>query len=129
MTETAEKPDVSTVIQRGAVGRCPRCGDGALIDGFLSVRRKCQSCGLDFGFADSGDGPVPFIILIVGAILIGGALALEISYSPSIWVHLMIWVPIGLLLGAVLMRVLKGVLIALQWRNDSGERRYGGGPQ
>ena len=44
-------------IGRGLRGRCPRCGDGHLFKGFLSLRPKCEHCGLDYGFADSGDGP------------------------------------------------------------------------
>ncbi len=30
---------------------------------------RCESCGLDFAFADSGDGPAVFIILIAGIIV------------------------------------------------------------
>ncbi len=115
------------MIRRGLLGRCPRCGQGALIGGFLRIPERCSVCGLDYGFGDSGDGPVPFVILIVGGILVGGALALEVSYSPALWVHLLIWIPLGLVLGAILLRAFKGVLIALQWGNDAGERRYGGG--
>ncbi|RLQ87457.1 DUF983 domain-containing protein [Notoacmeibacter ruber] len=127
MTQANETPETSTVIQRGALGRCPRCGEGALIEGFLTVPASCTSCGLDYSFEDSGDGPVPFVILIIGALVIGGALALEVSYAPSFLVHLLVWVPIGFLAGAALLRTLKGVLIALQWQNNSGERRYRNG--
>ena len=46
-------------------GRCPRCGEGRLFDGFLTVAPRCANCGLDFSFADSGDGPAVFIMMIV----------------------------------------------------------------
>ncbi len=67
--------------------RCPRCGKGPLFTGFLTLRDRCSVCGLDYSFADAGDGPAVFIMLIVGFIVTGGALAVEILYTPPFWVH------------------------------------------
>ena len=64
----------------GLLCRCPRCGKGKLFDGFLTLKFKCDTCGLDFGFADSGDGPAIFVIMIAGAIVVGAALLTEIKY-------------------------------------------------
>jgi uncharacterized protein (DUF983 family) len=52
----------------GITCRCPACGKGRLYQGFLDLRPECESCGLDFAFADSGDGPAVFIILMVGLV-------------------------------------------------------------
>ena len=57
--------DETLPIARGLRGRCPRCGEGKLFQGFLSLRPRCAHCGLDFNFADAGDGPAVFVILIV----------------------------------------------------------------
>ena len=51
--------------------RCPRCGEGKLFQGFLTLRPRCDDCGLDYGFADAGDGPAVFVILIGGFIVVG----------------------------------------------------------
>jgi uncharacterized protein (DUF983 family) len=67
-------------IGRGLRGRCPRCGDGHLFKGFLSLRLKCEHCGLDYGFADSGDGPAVFVILIAGFVVVFAALITEVLY-------------------------------------------------
>ena len=61
MTEKQVNPIVA-----GIKGRCPRCGKGALFDGFIDLKNKCSNCDLDYDFADSGDGPAVFIMLIVG---------------------------------------------------------------
>ncbi|MDD3446101.1 MAG: DUF983 domain-containing protein, partial [Zavarzinia sp.] len=74
-----------------AKARCPRCGQGALFTGLLAVRDKCPSCDLDYSAIDTGDGPAVFVILILGAIVTGGALWLELTYEPPMWVHLIIW--------------------------------------
>jgi uncharacterized protein (DUF983 family) len=111
----------------GLRGRCPRCGDGRLFDGFLTVAPACGACGLDYSFADSGDGPAVFVILIVGFIVAGGALFLEFSVQPPYWVHAVIWVPLVLVLSLVMLRALKGLMIALQYRHQAGEGQIGRG--
>src|SRR5258708_33511933 len=52
--------------------RCPNCGEAPLFIGYLKVCDRCEACGEDLSRADSGDGPVGFILLIVGAIWGGG---------------------------------------------------------
>jgi uncharacterized protein (DUF983 family) len=29
-------------------GRCPRCGEGHLFKGYLTLRPSCEVCGLDY---------------------------------------------------------------------------------
>jgi uncharacterized protein (DUF983 family) len=53
----------------GLLCRCPRCGNGKLFNGFLTLKPDCDSCSLDFTFADAGDGPAIFVIMIAGAIV------------------------------------------------------------
>ena len=107
----------------GLRGRCPRCGEGRLFDGFLKLPPRCAACGLDFSFADSADGPAVFAILIVGFIVAGGALVTEIAYSPPIWAQFALWMPLVLVLSLGAMRPLKGVLIALQYHHKAQEGR------
>ena len=101
--------------QTGMRGRCPRCGQGKLFRGFLDVQPKCSACGLDFSFADSGDGPAVFIMLIVGMIVVGLALYVEFTFGPPWWVHVLLWVPLVLGLSIGMLRPLKGWLIAQQY--------------
>lgn len=106
-------------FRAGARGRCPRCGEGRLFDGLLKVRPACTHCGLDYAFADSGDGPVVFVLLIAGFIVVGAALWAEVNYGPPLWLHFLLWVPLTIVLGLALTRVLKGVLITLQYRTNA----------
>lgn len=110
----------------GIRGRCPRCEEGALFDGYLTIGDKCSACGLDYGFADSGDGPAIFIMLIAGFIVVGGALIVEILYQPSYWVHALLWLPLTAVLCLGLLRPFKGVLIALQYHHKAEEGRLAG---
>jgi uncharacterized protein (DUF983 family) len=106
-------------VSAGLAGRCPRCGDGRLFSGFISVAPRCEACGLDYGFADSGDGPAVFVALFGGFIVLGAALLTEIVYQPPIWVHMVIFLPLTFIVCLGMLRPLKGVLIALQYRNKA----------
>jgi uncharacterized protein (DUF983 family) len=115
-------PSPSPVVA-GLAGRCPRCGKGPLFKGFLTPRPDCTTCGLDFGFADSGDGPAVFIMFIAGFILVGGALFVETAYEPPFWVHALIWPPLTVALCLGLLRPLKGLMIALQYHHKAEQGR------
>ena len=110
-------------IGRGLRGRCPRCGEGHLFQGFLSVRPTCEHCGLDYTFADSGDGPAVFVILIAGFIVVFAASLTEIVYHPSYWVHAALWLPLILIVTLAPLRLVKGLLIALQYHHKAAEGR------
>ncbi|MEM6461482.1 MAG: DUF983 domain-containing protein [Pseudomonadota bacterium] len=108
-------------IRSGITGHCPRCGRGRLFDGYLVVAKSCSECGLDYGFADAGDGPAVFVVLFVGALVVGLALWLEVSAGPPLWLHLLLWIPLSLALCGWLLRAFKGLLINLQYKNNAHE--------
>jgi uncharacterized protein (DUF983 family) len=110
-------------IARGLAGRCPRCGKGRLFQGFLTLRKSCEACGLDFAFADPGDGPAVFVILIGGFIVVFAALIVEFAYQPPYWVHAMLWLPLILLVTLGPLRPIKGLMIALQYHHKAAEGR------
>lgn len=84
------------------------------------MKPACTACGLDYSFNDAGDGPAIFIIMGLSFIILGGALYVEFTYFPPFWVHFLLWPPLILALGLPVMRMLKGVLIALTYVNDAG---------
>ena len=110
-------------ISRGLRGCCPRCGEGRLFQGFLTIRKQCNCCGLDYGFADSGDGPAVFVILIGGGIVVFAALMTEVVYQPPYWLHAALWIPLIFLVTLAPLRLIKGVLIALQYHHRAAEGR------
>ena len=107
----------------GLRGRCPRCGKGRLFNGYLTPARRCESCQLDFSFADSGDGPAVFVILIAGFIVVFAAMLVEILWRPPYWLHAALWLPLILLTTLGLLRPAKGLMIALQYHHKAEEGR------
>jgi uncharacterized protein (DUF983 family) len=122
MEDKAHFPPINPV-SAGISGKCPRCGQGKLFDGFLSVNKSCTACDLDYSFADSGDGPAVFVIMIVGFIVVGLVLFVELSFQPPIWLHMILWLPLTVLLAGSVLRPLKGLMIALQFRHNAEEGR------
>ena len=111
-------------IRAGLLCRCPNCGRGPLFSGFLKVVDRCAACGFDFTKLNTGDGAAIFIMQIAGGIVVFGALFVTIAYDPPIWLLLLITLPLVAALSIGLMRPGKGVMIALQMRNKSGQSSY-----
>ena len=72
---------------------------------------------------DAGDGPAVFGILIVGAIVAGLALWVEVTFSPPYWVHAVLWVPLIVILSLGFLRLSKSTLLVLQYKHKAGEGR------
>lgn len=121
MTDRCDEPANPVrvdAIRAGLRSRCPNCGTGRLFTGFLKVVPTCPVCGFDLSSIETGDGPATFIMQIAGFLVGFSALYVEIAFSPPMWLHFLIWIPLvaGLSLG--LMRPGKGLMMALQMRNQ-----------
>jgi uncharacterized protein (DUF983 family) len=104
-------------------GLCPQCGAATLFDGLIKFAQRCRACGLDFSQFNVGDGPAAFLTLIVGAIVVIGAVALQLSVTPPFWFHILIWpaVTLALVLGG--LRMAKAWLLQSEYRNAAREGR------
>lgn len=108
-------------METGPYGRCPRCGEGHIFHGFLTLRDRCEVCGLKYDFADPADGPAVFVQLfacVPGVIFI---VMLEILVRPGLWVHLAVGVPVLILTAVLPLRPIKGWLVAAQYVNQAQE--------
>jgi uncharacterized protein (DUF983 family) len=116
MNEAGSSPPVS-VLATALRCRCPRCGQGRLYSGLLTVVPLCGACGLDLAAQDAGDGPAVFVILILGAVVVGLAFWVEVEFAPPLWVHLVLWTPVIIGGAIAMLRILKAWLIAMQYRH------------
>lgn len=110
-------------IRTGVRGRCPRCGEGRLFDGFLKLRASCEACELDYGFADPADGPAFFVICFGCVPAVTFALMLEIWTSASLLTQLLVTGPLLLATCVLPLRPLKGWLVCSQYFFKAGEGR------
>lgn len=120
LTSTADGPALPKrrILQsmaRGSVNRCPNCNEGRMFRGYLTIEHACAVCGEEFHHHRADDAPPYFTITVVGHIVIPAMLAVEMSYRPALWLHMVLWLPLTLLLSLGFLRPIKGALIGLQW--------------
>ena len=122
----ARAPDPSrSPLLSGLALRCPNCGKGRLFKGYLKLADSCAVCGEDLSALEQGDGPAVFVTLIVGALVVGLALLVEVAYMPPLWVHAVLWLPLTLGASLGLLVVLKGLLAGVHFRHRKGEVERG----
>jgi uncharacterized protein (DUF983 family) len=108
-------------IHTGLRGRCPRCGQGHLFQGFLTLRKNCEVCDLDYSFADPADGPAFFIMMFGCVPSMVFAVWFQTEFEPALWVHFFTSVPLMLLTCLLPLRQVKGWLVASQYFHKAHE--------
>lgn len=120
------KPDAPALstLSTGLRCRCPRCGEGPLLKGYLTIRDSCPACGLDYGFADPADGPAFFVMSLVGVVGMAAFMAFEFTLHPPLWVHAVVSLPVLVLMCLVVLRPFKGWLVAEQYVHKAAEPEF-----
>jgi uncharacterized protein (DUF983 family) len=103
-------------LARGARCKCPSCGQGQLFRSYLKVADTCSGCGQELHHHRADDLPAYVVMSIVGHIVVGLLLWVEVRYAPSYWVHAALWGPLTLALTLGLLQPVKGAIVALQWK-------------
>ncbi|MGE0338329.1 MAG: DUF983 domain-containing protein [Xanthobacteraceae bacterium] len=123
MNASAGNENSVSPLKAGLTCSCPRCGEGKLFSGYLSLAPRCEQCGLDYSFADAGDGPAVFVILFGGLVAVLAVLIVELVWRPPYWVHALVGIPTVLVATLLPLRWLKSLLIALQFHHKASEAR------
>ena len=113
-TEEAERP-LMPALARGVQNKCPSCGEGRLFHAFLKTVDRCGHCGEALHHHRADDLPPYLAILIVGHILVGLMIHLDMAWHISPMTYLMIMLPLGIALPLVLLQPIKGMVVGLQW--------------
>ncbi len=116
---TDEEPrSVGQAVWRGALLRCPHCGKGHMFRAYLKVADKCDVCGEELSHHRADDMPPYIAILIVGHLIIGVMLELELhGANIEPWMYLATAVPLALILPLLMLPSIKGAIVGLQWAN------------
>jgi uncharacterized protein (DUF983 family) len=104
-----------TAVKRGFLGRCPHCGEGKIFRAFTKTVDECPVCGEEIHHHRADDLPAYLVIAIVGHIVLGGFMAVEMTSYWPMWQHLAIWAPLTVILALVLLQPVKGAVVGLQW--------------
>lgn len=102
-------------IQKGFRRKCPNCGSGPMMRGYLKVRDTCTVCREELHHHRADDGPAYLTILIVGHLM---APLLHISFvtlRPDPLVLFTIFAIGCVTLSLYLLPRLKGAIVGFQW--------------
>ena len=110
----AERP-MWPALRRGWARRCPSCGSGPLLRGYLKVRENCPCCGEDMHHQRADDGPAYLTILIVGHLLAPLLMVVFVKYRPEPITLMTIFSVGTVALSLYLLPRLKGAMIGMQW--------------
>jgi len=94
---------------------CPECGKETIFRNFLKIKDKCN-CGLNLLNHDLGDGPSFFAMFFLNIFIVLLAIIVEIHFSPPLWLHIVIWVPLIIILSILLIRYLKVLFLFLNFK-------------
>jgi len=97
---------------------CPHCGKGRLYQKLTLLAESCDQCGLSYKAHDSGDGPAFFSITVLGFLIAGAAVAIELLYKPDYWIHVVVWPTLLLALTPFSLRFFKSYLLAWQYKTN-----------
>jgi uncharacterized protein (DUF983 family) len=100
---------------RGWRRKCPNCGTGPLLRGYLKVRDACPVCGEDLHHQQADDGPAYLTILIVGHLMAPAILFAFVQYRPDPLVLATVFSVATVAMSLFLLPRLKGVLVGIQW--------------
>ncbi len=110
-----------SIGQAALFGLCPRCGAKTLFEGVAQFSPKCDDCDLDYSKFNVGDGPAGFLTLIIGALIVGLALWLEVTWAPPFWVHALLWIPLTFIAVILGLRAAKAALLYAEFSRNAGE--------
>jgi len=116
-TDTGAPPErhMRTALLRGWRCRCPQCGAGPMLKGYLNVRDRCSVCSEALYHHRADDGPAYLTILIVGHIMAPLLLFVFTTWRPDPMI-----LATGFSVGCVALSLyllprLKGAMVAFQW--------------
>lgn len=116
-TATLEKRAAWPAIRNGMACKCPKCGKGSLFSAYLKVVPACANCGEDLHHHRADDAPPYIAIVIVGHILIGAMLHMEMTWHVNPAVYLYTMIPLAVIMPLAMLPSIKGAIVGLQWAN------------
>lgn len=122
-TKALEERSVGQAIWRGTLCRCPHCGQGKMFRAYLKVADECDVCGEELSHHRADDFPPYIAIMIVGHLLVGIMLHMDMVWHVNPMMYLYSMIPLAVVLPLAMLPSIKGAIVGLQWAN----RMYGFG--
>ena len=107
--------DTKAAVLAGWRRRCPNCGSGPMMRGFLTVRDRCAVCGEELHHHRADDGPAWATILLTGHLMAPLMLTIYSAFRPEPLVMAIGFSAAFTLLALFLLPRIKGMFVGFQW--------------
>ncbi|WP_430463443.1 DUF983 domain-containing protein [Tabrizicola sp.] len=102
-------------VRRGWSRRCPSCGQGPMLRGYLAVRDSCPVCQEELHHHRADDGPAYLTIMVVGHVLAPLLMFVYSHWRPEPWTMFTMFSVGAVAMSLYLLPRIKGGFVALQW--------------
>ncbi len=113
--DTAPERPLQRSLLRGWRRRCPCCGKGHLMKGYLKVAPVCPVCREELFHHRADDGPAYLTILIVGHLMAPLLHLAFVKLRPDPLTLFTVFAVGCVALSLYLLPRLKGAIVAYQW--------------
>jgi uncharacterized protein (DUF983 family) len=114
-TSVSDERPMGPAMLRGWRRRCPACGQGPMLKGYLNVRAQCPVCDEALHHHRADDGPAYLTIVVVGKLLTPLLFYVFVALRPDPLVLAAGFVVMAVALSLYLLPRLKGMMVAIQW--------------
>jgi len=111
----AEDRALWPALRRGFRRKCPNCGTGPMMAGYLKVRDSCTVCRQELSHHRADDGPAYLTILIVGHLMAPLLHVAFTAFRPEPLVLFTVFAIGCVTLSLYLLPRLKGAVVGFQW--------------
>jgi uncharacterized protein (DUF983 family) len=122
VTSVADEKSIKVGLIRGLARRCPVCGRGRLLRGYLTIRCPCEVCEADNTIYPSDDLPPYLTVFIVGHVVVACIVWADNIYSAPLWLESAVWLPVTALMCFALLPFMKGVTVGICWATNTTRR-------
>jgi uncharacterized protein (DUF983 family) len=111
--QSTRNPGFVASLMRGLRRLCPRCGEGKMFSGYLSVQHACAACGMEFEPLRSDDAPPYFTLFIVGHVMLSLYVAAWRFVEAPLWAQAVFWCGLTAVMSLALLPFIKGGVMAV----------------
>jgi|TARA_B110000003_G_C16472131_1_gene466118 uncharacterized protein (DUF983 family) len=111
----SQKISIFSILLRGLIKVCPKCGKGKIFSGYLSVNTKCSNCDEKLSIYRTDDFGPWLSIVLGGHIIVPLVLAVEQTIAPALWIQAVLWIPLTLMTVLILLPISKSICLAIMW--------------
>jgi uncharacterized protein (DUF983 family) len=111
--ENHDEMPLKVAVGRALMGRCPACGKGKLMKGYLKQVDNCAACGESFGQIRADDAAPWATIILVGHVFL--PLAFMIDWGLPVWAEASLLSAGFAALSLAILPKAKAMFIAILW--------------